>query len=111
MLRCLFSKISSSKKLNDEILYFFNCSISFKPSSSIKGMPSLPIIFPDLKIRSSSIKFKDNKIVLSFAPLSIKRLFIPLLAKSLKMKLKYFQENKKDMFCEECTLKAPNCFV
>ena len=55
---------------------------------SINGIPSFPMVLPERNIRSLSIKPRDNSIVFIFEPASINRLFIPLIARSLKIKLK-----------------------
>ena len=58
---------------------------------SINGIPSFPMVLPERNIRSLSIKPKDNNIVFIFEPASINKLFIPLIAKSLKIVLNDLQ--------------------
>ena len=54
----------------------------------INGIPSFPMVLPERNIRSLSIKPRDNNIVFIFEPASINRLFMPLIDRSLKIKLK-----------------------
>ena len=46
------------------------------------------MILPERNITISSTKFRDNNKVFIIEPVSINKLFIPLFAKSLKIKLK-----------------------